>query len=194
MTMKEHPCLTRRLPDVPVIVVDELTKRYDGKTVVDRVSFSVDAGEIFAIVGPNGAGKTTIVESIEGLRRPDSRPDPCARPRPAPDGAGLQELLGAQLQESQLPDRIKVWEALDLYSSFYRAPSPWPELMDRLGLGRQRDVMYGKLSGGQKQRLSVALALVGHPGSPCSTSSRPASTRTPAARPGSSSRRSATQA
>ena len=55
-----------------VIVVDELTKRYDDKVVVDEVSFEVEEGEIFAILGPNGAGKTTTVESIAGLRTPDS--------------------------------------------------------------------------------------------------------------------------
>jgi ABC-2 type transport system ATP-binding protein len=52
---------------MPVVKVEELTKRYDGKTVVDGVSFSVEEGEIFAILGPNGAGKTTTVESIAGL-------------------------------------------------------------------------------------------------------------------------------
>ncbi len=49
---------------MPVIEVDGLTKVYDGKTVVDNISFAVDEGEIFAILGPNGAGKTTTVESI----------------------------------------------------------------------------------------------------------------------------------
>jgi ABC-2 type transport system ATP-binding protein len=68
-----------------------------------------------------------------------------------------------QLQESQLPEQIKVWEALDLYSSFYNEPADWRLLMDEMGLADKQRTCFGKLSGGQKQRLSVALALVGNP-------------------------------
>jgi ABC-2 type transport system ATP-binding protein len=146
-----------------VIDVEHLTKHYHGRTVVDDVSFTVEDGEIFTVVGPNGAGKTTIVESIEGLRRPDGGRVRVLGLDPLRDGRELHEQVGAQLQESQLPDRIKVWEALDLYSSFYRAPTSWPELMDRLGLAPHRDAEASKLSGGLRQRLSVALALVGEP-------------------------------
>ena len=68
-----------------------------------------------------------------------------------------------QLQDSQLPDQLQVAEALELYSSFYRAPADWRELMDVLGLAGKSKTRFGKLSGGQKQRLSIALALVGNP-------------------------------
>ena len=97
------------LKAVPVIEVEELVKRYGDRTVVDRVSFAVDDGEILAIIGPNGAGKTTIVESIEGLRRPDGGRIRVLGLDPLRDGAELKQRMGAQLQESQLPDRIKVW-------------------------------------------------------------------------------------
>ena len=66
-----------------VIEVSDLTKHYGDRAAVDGVSFSVEEGEIFGILGPNGAGKTTTVESIAGLRTPDSGHDPRPRARPA---------------------------------------------------------------------------------------------------------------
>jgi ABC-2 type transport system ATP-binding protein len=89
---------------------------------------------------------------------------------PRRDGDELRQRVGAQLQEAQLPDKLKVWEALDLYSSFYPQPADWEELLEELGLADKRSTAYNKLSGGQKQRLSIALALVGNPRSPSSTS------------------------
>ncbi len=82
---------------------------------------------------------------------------------PRRDGDELRQRVGAQLQEAQLPDKLRVWEALDLYSSFYPRPADWEELLDELGLADKRGTAYNKLSGGQKQRLSIALALVGNP-------------------------------
>ena len=148
---------------MPVIEVDNLVKRYDDVAVVDDVSFTVAKGEIFAILGTNGAGKTTTVESIAGLRQPDGGRISVLGLDPHHDAAEMKERLGVQLQESSLPDRIKVWEALDLYSSFYRNPAHWPDLLDQLGLTEKRETKYAELSGGQKQRLSIALALVGNP-------------------------------
>jgi ABC-2 type transport system ATP-binding protein len=148
---------------VPVIDVDGLVKRYDGRAVVDDVTFSVEEGEVFGILGPNGAGKTTIVESIEGLRTPDEGRIRVFGLDPATDSTEIHQRLGAQLQESRLPDRIKVWEAMDLYSSFYRSPAHWPTLLDQLGIADKRNERFKNLSGGQKQRLSIALALVGNP-------------------------------
>lgn len=148
---------------MPVIEVTDLTKSYDGKTVVDRVSFSVEEGEIFAILGPNGAGKTTTVESIAGLRTPDSGSIAVLGLDPIRDGAELKRLLGVQLQESQFQDKIKVGEVVDMFASFYSDPLDAGPLLDRLGLGDKKDSHYSKLSGGQQQRLSVAAALVGRP-------------------------------
>ena len=146
-----------------VIEVTNLVKHYGNHTAVDGVSFSVDEGEIFAILGPNGAGKTTTVESISGLRRPDSGTINVLGLDPARDRDALRRVVGVQLQESELPDEIRVWEALDLYASFYPAPRDWERLVEDLGLTDKRNTAFGKLSGGQKQRLSVALALVGNP-------------------------------
>ncbi len=145
------------------IEVEGLVKRYDNRTVVDDVSFTVEAGEVFGIVGPNGAGKTTIVEMIEGLRRPDAGRIRVLGLDPLADAAEVRQRLGVQLQESRLPDKLRVWEAMDLFASMYADPAPWPELLDRLGLSDRRNARYKDLSGGQKQRLSAALALVGDP-------------------------------
>ncbi|MEW9533838.1 ABC transporter ATP-binding protein [Microbispora sp. NPDC049125] len=146
-----------------VIEVTDLRKRYADLTVLDGVSFSVEEGEIFGILGPNGTGKTTTVECVEGLRQPDGGSIRVLGLDPAKDGRELREQIGVQLQHTQLPENIKVWEALDLYASFYAGPRDWRQLLDEWGLGDKRDVRFGKLSGGQKQRLFIALALVGKP-------------------------------
>jgi ABC-2 type transport system ATP-binding protein len=146
-----------------VIEVRNLHKTYGDTVAVDDVSFTVHEGEIFGILGPNGAGKTTTVECVEGLRTANRGEISVLGLDPRRDRAELTQQLGVQLQDSQLPDRLKVAEALDLYSSFYRAPADWRTLMDVLGLADKAGTRFKKLSGGQKQRLSIALALVGNP-------------------------------
>jgi ABC-2 type transport system ATP-binding protein len=146
-----------------VIEVQHLHKSYGDTVAVDDVSFTVADGEVFGILGPNGAGKTTTVESIEGLRTADRGTISVLGLDPRRDRAELTQRLGVQLQDSQLPDRLRVAEALELYSSLYRSPADWRGLMDVLGLAGQRKTRFGQLSGGQKQRLSIALALVGNP-------------------------------
>ena len=146
-----------------VIEVRNLRKSYGDTVAVDDVSFTVQEGEIFGILGPNGAGKTTTVECVEGLRSADRGEISVLGLDPLRDRAELTQQLGVQLQDSQLPDRLRVAEALDLYSSFYRAPADWRALMEVLGLADKARTRFKKLSGGQKQRLSIALALVGNP-------------------------------
>ena len=148
---------------MPMIEVTDLRKVYGSRTVVDGVSFSVEPGEIFGILGPNGAGKTTAVECVGGLRQRDGGRITVAGMDPADEGAAFREVLGIQLQESRLPDKMTVAEALDLYASFYPEPHDPAALLERLGLVEQRKTYFAKLSGGQKQRLSVALALIGNP-------------------------------
>ncbi|MER7858392.1 ABC transporter ATP-binding protein [Amycolatopsis japonica] len=148
---------------MPIIEVTNLRKTYGEHVAVDDVSFHVEQGEIFGILGTNGAGKTTTVECLQGLRTPDSGSMSVLGLDPGKDHAGLRQRLGSQLQESRLPDKIKVHEALDLYASFYANPADTGDLLAKLGLTGQRDKYFGKLSGGQKQRVSIALALVGRP-------------------------------
>jgi ABC-2 type transport system ATP-binding protein len=146
-----------------VIEVQDLHKEYGDTVAVDDISLTVDEGEIFGILGPNGAGKSTTVECIEGLRSPDRGRIRVLGLDPQHDRAELTQRLGVQLQDSHLPARLKVAEALDLYSSFYRDPADWRALVDVLGLRTKTRTTFDKLSGGQKQRLSIALALVGNP-------------------------------
>jgi len=146
-----------------VIEVQHLHKKYGDTAAVGDVSFTVHEAEIFGILGPNGAGKTTTVECIEGLREPDRGQISVLGLDPQRDRAELTQLLGVQLQESRLPDQLRVAEALELYSSFYRDPADWRELMEVLGISAKARTPFRKLSGGQQQRLSIALALVGSP-------------------------------
>lgn len=146
-----------------IIEVQHLEKRYGRRTAVDGLTFSVEEGEIFGILGPNGAGKTTLVECIEGLRDPDAGTVRVCGLDPQRDRAQLSQLVGAQLQESELPAKIRVKEAMQLYSSFYRKPADWRELIDTLHLSDKLGSQFRHLSGGQKQRLSIALAMVGDP-------------------------------
>lgn len=147
----------------PVIEVSGLRRSYGRKVAVDDVSFAVHAGEIVGILGPNGAGKTTTVECVAGLRRPDTGTVRVLGLDPQHDGPALRERLGLQLQESEMPPKITVREALDLYASFYTDPADPAELIRDLGLADRATTQFRRLSGGQKQRLSVALALVGNP-------------------------------
>ncbi len=149
------------MPDA--IAVEGLRKSYRGVVAVDGISFRVAEGEIFGMVGPNGAGKTTTIECLEGLRAPDAGRIRLGDLDPGRDGHEVREVVGVQLQQSALADDIKVREALDLFSSFYRRRTPWEPLLDRLGLREKRDARFAKLSGGQKQRLFIALALVNDP-------------------------------
>ncbi|MFI6520910.1 ABC transporter ATP-binding protein [Spirillospora sp. NPDC050679] len=146
-----------------IIEVTGLRKAYGGRPVVDDVAFAVEEGEIFGILGPNGAGKTTTVECVEGLRRPDAGTVRVAGLDPRTDRGELTGILGVQLQESELQEKLTVQEALQLYSAFYPDPADWRGLAERLGLTGKLTTRFGRLSGGQKQRLFIALALIGRP-------------------------------
>jgi ABC-2 type transport system ATP-binding protein len=146
-----------------VIEMRDVRKRYGRTVALDGVSLDVEAGEVFALLGPNGAGKTTAVEIAEGLRAPDSGTVRVLGLDPVADGVALKDRLGVQLQSGQLPDRLRVGEALELTAAFYSRPRPVDELLERWGLADRRDTPFAKLSGGWKQRLLLALALVGDP-------------------------------
>ena len=146
-----------------IVVKDNLRKVYGDVVAVDDISFEVHEVEIFGMVGPNGAGKTTTIECIEGLRRPDGGTVQVLGMDPQRDGYDLRQHIGVQLQEAALPHRIKVWEAMDLFASFYRRSVDWHSLLEQLGLSEKHDASFINLSGGQKQRLFIALALVNDP-------------------------------
>src|SRR6188508_3136733 len=115
-----------------VIEVTDLRKHYGSRQAVDGVSFAVEEGEIFGILGPNGAGKTTTVETIAGLRAPDGGTISVLGLDPRRDRERLRSLVGVQLQESELPERMTVGEALALFASFYENPADPRTLIDDL--------------------------------------------------------------
>lgn len=145
------------------LVVRDLRKRYGSLDAIDGVSFDVEAGQIFGIIGANGSGKTTTVECVQALRRADSGSVRVFGLDPQSDRSRVRRMIGSQLQESELPDRMKVWEALDLFAAISPASADWHELLRDWGLAAKGDTAFAKLSGGQRQRLLVALALVNRP-------------------------------
>lgn len=147
----------------PIIQVEHLRKAYGSFVAVDDISFEVSAGEIFGMVGPNGAGKTSTVECIEGLREHSSGRVGVLGYDPHKDRYALRPHIGVQLQKSALQDRLRVWEALDLYAALYPHSIDQAALLDLVGLTEKRNTRFSKLSGGQKQRLFIALALVHDP-------------------------------
>jgi ABC-2 type transport system ATP-binding protein len=100
-----------------VVQIKNLYKSYGKIKAIDGISFNVSKGEIFGMVGPNGAGKTTAIECIEGLRKPSSGSIDVLGFNPTKDGRNLRKYIGIQLQQSELPERLKVWEALELFNS-----------------------------------------------------------------------------
>lgn len=146
-----------------VIEVVGLRKIYGDVVAVDDVSFQVHEGEIFGMVGPNGAGKTTTIECVEGLRQPDGGKIFLLGENPFEARTTVAERIGIQLQEAAIPARMRVGEAMSLFSSFYTRQAKAGELLDILGLTEKKSAEYAKLSGGQKQRLFIALALVNRP-------------------------------
>ena len=146
-----------------VIEVNDLRKTYGDVVAVDGVSFEVAAGEIFGMVGPNGAGKTTTIECIEGLRRASSGRVRIFGEDPLKNRTAIAERIGIQLQESAIPPRLRVSEALWLFASFYPHQADPDQLLGQLGLLEKKSSAFTKLSGGQKQRLFIALALINLP-------------------------------
>src|SRR3984885_13339822 len=146
-------------PDV--VTVRGLRKKYGARAVVDELDLDVRAGEIVGLVGANGAGKTTTVECIQGLRRPDAGSLTVLGYDPATQAVQLRPLIGSQLQDSALPDRLRVAEALRLFATSARHDGN--ELLEEFGLAARRRSAFSSLSGGERQRLFLVLALLNRP-------------------------------
>jgi len=146
-----------------VVSCRDLRKHYPDVKAVDGIDLDVQAGECFGLLGPNGAGKTTTIEILEGLNVPDGGEVRILGLNWRDNERELRERIGVSLQETQLAEKLTVYETLRLFRSFYRnGPDP-DDLLQRLSLDEKRNARVGKLSGGQKQRLAVACALVGEP-------------------------------
>jgi ABC-2 type transport system ATP-binding protein len=144
-----------------VVTVRGLRKSYGNRVVVADLDLDVRAGEIVGLIGANGAGKTTTVECIQGLRQPDAGVVRVLGCDPMRDTARLRAMLGSQLQDSALPDRLRVGEAVDLFAT-PRARDAG-ELLAQFGLEARRKAPFGGLSGGERQRLFLVLALLNRP-------------------------------
>jgi ABC-2 type transport system ATP-binding protein len=145
------------------IYVESLHKSYGSVQAIRGIDFEVHAGEVFGLLGPNGAGKTSTVEILEGLRPKSSGEVRVLGFDPDKQKTQLKDQIGVCLQATNLPEKITVKEALDLFASFYSKTMDSDTLINRLQLTEKRDAGYGTLSGGQKQRLALALALINNP-------------------------------
>ncbi len=145
------------------ISVRGLRKNYGPLEAVKGLDFEVDAGEVFGLLGPNGAGKTTTVEILEGLRPRTGGDLAVLGFDPGTQKNQLKDRIGVCLQATNLPEKIRVGEALELFAAFYTRTVDGDQLLKRLQLWEKRGQFYGTLSGGQKQRLAIALALINDP-------------------------------
>ena len=151
------------MTDNVAISCRDLRKHYPDVKAVDGIDLEVFRGECFGLLGPNGAGKTTTIEILEGLNTPDSGEVCILGLTWERNERDLRERIGVSLQETQLSEKLTVYETLRLFRSFYREGHDPDDLLRRLSLEEKRNSRVGKLSGGQKQRLAVVCALVGHP-------------------------------
>ena len=141
-----------------VVTVRGLRKAYGNRVVVDGLDLDVPAGEIVGLIGANGAGKTTTVECIQGLRKPDAGILRVLGYDPVTQAGELRPLIGSQLQDSALPDRLRVAEAVALFGTARTRDGG--ELLEQFGLAQRRRSAFGSLSGGERQRLFLVLALL----------------------------------
>jgi len=141
----------------------DVTRRFGDLTAVDGVSLNVEHNEVFGIIGPNGAGKTTLLNCMEGLDTPTAGSIDVLGLHPVKDAQQLVQRTGVQLQQAALLPRLKVGEALELFSSFYAQPMPWRPLLETLGIAAKEKSYVTKLSGGERQRVFIALALIHDP-------------------------------
>lgn len=148
---------------MPILSVKKLIKEYDGRRVVDGVSFEVEKGEIFGILGPNGAGKTTTLEMIEGLRPIDGGKAILDGINVAEKPDAVRRIIGVQPQSPAFQDKQRLSELLELFAAAYGEKVNPKELLGEVDLLEKANSFAETLSGGQKQRLSIAAALVHNP-------------------------------
>ncbi len=149
--------------DAPAISVEGLHKAYGAVEAVRGIDLEIKAGEVFGLLGPNGAGKTTTIEILEGLRPRTGGKVSVLGFDPAIQMNEVKDRIGVCLQATNLPDRMKVHEALELFSAFYTRTADLNQILDRLQLSEKKDAFYKSLSGGQKQRVALGLALLNDP-------------------------------
>jgi len=137
------------------------SKRYGNFEALKNVSFAIEKGSLVAMLGPNGAGKTTSINLMLGLRRPTSGKALIFGEDPR--RIATRKRFGAMLQESGVPQLLKVTELVELFRSYYPRPLPTDQVVKLVGLEEKADTLVKDLSGGQTQRLYFALAICGDP-------------------------------
>ena len=147
----------------PVIIANDIRKKYEDIDAVNGISFQVRRGEIFGMLGPNGAGKTTTVEILEGMRNADSGEAIIDGINVKKDPTAVKSIIGVQLQQNAFFDNLKLSEIVGMYAQLYETKVDPIEVLSRVGLEGRKNSKYAQLSGGQKQRLSIAVALVNDP-------------------------------
>ena len=146
----------------PIIEIKDFRKTYGSHVAVERVSFEVNHGEIFALLGPNGAGKTSTLECLEGLRQPNGGSMRVANLDPAKESHKLRNIIGVQLQSGGLPEAITPDEAMKFFCAYHNV-APRFDLLERLGLMPKKNTQFYELSAGQQRRLVLALAVAHKP-------------------------------
>jgi ABC-2 type transport system ATP-binding protein len=149
-----------------MIEVQQLTKRYEGRTAVDRLTFTVHGGEILGLVGPNGAGKTTTLRALSGIHPPTSGTVRVAGHDVERDAMAAKRLLALIPDEPQLFSSLTVWEHLDFTARVYGVRDWQPaaeRLLEELELLDRRDSMADELSRGMRQKVAVASAMLHEP-------------------------------
>ena len=145
------------------IEVKDLTKTFNGRVVVDKITFRVENGEVFGLLGHNGAGKSTTIDLLLGLKKPDCGVATIFGLNPIGNRKAVFERVGVQLQSSNYQNNIRVDELCKEMSALYDKPEDYRRLLQLFSLERFEKSQVNKLSGGERQRLSVALALIGNP-------------------------------
>jgi ABC-2 type transport system ATP-binding protein len=144
-----------------VVDVDGVAKNFGAVRALLATTLTISSGEIVALLGPNGAGKTTFVSLALGLRKPSAGSTTLFGLDPHDRRA--RSRCGVMLQESGVPEFLRVREIVDLFRSFYPEPMPRTDVLAMAGLEEKTNALIHTLSGGQRQRLYFALALCGDP-------------------------------
>ncbi len=152
----------------PAIVAERLTKRFDGFTAVDAVSFDVAQGEIFGYLGANGAGKSTTIRMLNGLLAPTSGRAVVAGHDVTADPEAVKASIGYMSQRFSLYLDLPVMENLLFFGGVYGLEGKAlrtraGELLERTGLGGEAQAITGQLPGGMRQRLALAGAMLHAP-------------------------------
>jgi ABC-2 type transport system ATP-binding protein len=145
----------------PAAQLVDVTKKFGAVEALKGVSFDIELGEVVAMLGPNGAGKTTSISLLLGMRNPTS--GKALLFGLDPKDLNARSRVGVMLQESGIPQMLKVREIVDLFRSYYPKPMARHRAIAMAGLEEKANALVKELSGGQRQRLYFALAVCGDP-------------------------------